>query len=237
MLVGEHLRERLDKIDALRLARGRGWLSSTPPDFQDRVAARVDLIRIAPGQSLYNVGDDSGGLFGLVRGRLDFHLTTLGNLETLAFVGQPGIWVGDIAAVIGHQRIMTVVAYSPCDILRLPRAEMLRILQETPSAWQHIAEMLAQNFARAIEAIDYLRCPDPSRRVAAMLLSLNGNRPPEPILLSQIEIAELTRLGRTTVQAALFDLAEKGLVRRGYASIEIIEIAALRQFAETPDDD
>jgi CRP-like cAMP-binding protein len=219
------------------MARTRGWFSTTPPEFQNKVAARADLIRLIPDQPLYNIGDDSGGLFGLVTGRLDFHLTTLGNLETLAFIGQPGIWVGDIAAVMGHKRIMTIVAHSPCDILRLPRAEMLRILQEVPSAWLHIAEMLAQNFARAVETIEYLRCPNSTRRVAAMLLSLTGNRPPEPIRLSQIEMAEMTHLGRTNVQAALFDLAGKGVLRRGYASVEIVDVAALRHFAQTPDDD
>jgi len=227
----------LDKIEAVRLARGRGWLASTPFDFQDRVAARADLIRIAAGQYLFDAGDVTGGLFGLVRGRFDFHLTTLGDPETLAFMGQPGIWVGDIAAVVGGKRIMSIVAHGPCDVLRLPRAEMLRILQEAPDSWQHIAELLAQNFARAIETIEYLRCPDPARRIAAMLLSLTGNRPPEPIRLSQGEIAEITRLGRTAVQAAQAELAEKGLVRRGYASVEIIDVAALRQFAETRDDD
>jgi CRP-like cAMP-binding protein len=224
----------VDKGEAIRLARARGWLATTPPEFQDRVAARADLIRLSAGQSLYATGDDSGGLYGLVSGRLDIHLTTLGNLETLAFIGQPGIWVGDIAAVMGHKRVMSIIAHSPCEILRLPRAEMLRILEEVPSAWLHIAEMLAQNFARAIEMIEYLRCPDSTRRVAALLLSLNGNRPPEPLRISQIEIAELTHMSRTTVQAALTELADAGLIQRGYASIEIADPAALRRFAQTP---
>jgi DNA-binding GntR family transcriptional regulator len=97
--------------------------------------------------------------------------------------------------------------------------------------------MLAQNFARAIEMIEYLRCPNHNRRIAALLLSLTGTRSPEPIRVSQIEMAEMTQIGRTNVQSALVDLAQRGLVRRAYASVEIINVAALRTFAQTPDDD
>jgi CRP-like cAMP-binding protein len=227
----------MDKRAAAQFARSRGWLSTTPETFQDAVIARADLIRLDAKQSLYATGDDSGGLFGLVKGRLDVHLTTLGNDATLAFIGQPGIWIGDIAAVTGQKRILTVVACTECHILRLPRAELIRIVEQTPAAWFHIAEMLAQNFARAIEMIEYLRCPDHTRRIAALLLSLSGNRSPEPIRVSQVEMAEMTHIGRTNVQSALVDLAQRGLVRRAYASVEIVNIAALRSFAQTPDDD
>jgi CRP-like cAMP-binding protein len=105
-----------------------------------------------------------------------------------------------------------------------------------PSAWLHIAEMLAQNFARAVEMIEYLRCPDSTRRVAAMLLSMAGNRG-EPLRVSQVEIAEMTHLSRTTVQQSLVELARLGLVGRGYSSIEIVDPAGLRRFAQTPAED
>lgn len=227
----------MDKQAGAQFARSRGWLSTTSETFQDAVIARADLIRLDAKQSLYAAGDDSGGLFGLVKGRLDVHLTTLGNDATLAFIGQPGIWIGDIAAVTGQKRILTVVACTECHILRLPRAELIRIVEQTPAAWFHIAEMLAQNFARAIEMIEYLRCPDHTRRIAALLLSLTGSRSPEPIRISQVEMAEMTHIGRTNVQSALVELAQRGLVRRAYASIEIVDVAALRSFAQTPDDD
>jgi CRP-like cAMP-binding protein len=227
----------MDKRTAAQFARSRGWLSATPETFQDAVIARADLIRLDAKQSLYAMGDDSGGLFGLVKGRLNVHLTTLGNDATLAFIGQPGIWIGDIAAVTGQKRILTVVACTECHILRLPRAELIRIVEQTPASWFHIAEMLAQNFARAIEMLEYLRCPDHTRRVAALLLSLNGNRSPEPIRVSQIEMAEMTHIGRTNVQSALVDLVKRGFVRRAYASVEIVDVAGLRNFAQTPDDD
>jgi CRP-like cAMP-binding protein len=139
--------------------------------------------------------------------------------------------------VTGQKRILTVVACTECHILRLPRAELIRIVEQTPASWFHIAEMLAQNFARAIEMLEYLRCPDHTRRVAALLLSLNGNRSPEPIRVSQIEMAEMTHIGRTNVQSALVDLVKRGFVRRAYASVEIVDVAGLRNFAQTPDDD
>lgn len=109
----------------------------------------------------------------------------------------------------GKKRILTVVAHSECQMLRLPRAELIRIVDEIPSAWSHVAEMLAQSFSRAIEMIEYLRCPDHTRRVAALLPSLNSGRAPEPIRISQIEMAEMTHIGRTTVQAALVNLVRR----------------------------
>ncbi len=224
----------MDKRTAAEFARTHGWLATTPVEFQDEVVARADLVRLKTGQPLYAAGDDSGGLFGLIAGRLDVHLTTLGNEHSLAFVGQPGIWIGDIAAVTGQKRIMTIVASGQCEILRLPRAEMMRIVEKTPTAWQYFAAMLAQNFARAVEIIEYLRCPTPARRIAALLLNLVGERTPQALQVSQVEMAEMTHFGRTTVQSALTDLSQLGLVRRRYATIEIVDITALRRFAQAP---
>jgi CRP-like cAMP-binding protein len=227
----------MDKKAAIDFAKSHGWLTTTPEEFQAKVAARADLIRLEAKQPLYAAGDSSGGLFGLIEGRLDMHLTTLGNTDTLAFVVSPGMWIGDIAAVTGAQRVMSIIACTPCYILRLPRSEMLRIVEQSPAAWFHIAEMLAQNFARAIEMIELLRCPDPTRRIAALLCNLVGNRAPAPIRISQIEMAEMAHLGRTNVQSALLDLAQKGLVKRGYASVEIIDIVALKHFIQSPYED
>lgn len=225
----------MDKRTAAEFARLHGWLAATPVDFQDELLARADLVRLEARQSLYAAGDQSGGLFGLIKGRLDVHLTTLGNDHTLTFIGQPGIWIGDIAAVTGQTRLMTVVAASQCEVLRLPRAEMMRIVEKTPSTWHYFADLLAQNFARAVEVIEYLRCPTPARRIAALLLNLGGGRPPVAIRMSQFEMAEITNIGRTNVQSALLQLAQSGLIRRGYASIEIVDAAALLQFAQTPE--
>jgi CRP-like cAMP-binding protein len=227
----------MDKRHAAEFARTHGWLATTPLDFQDEVVARADHVRLQARQPLYAAGDHSGGVFGLIKGRLDVHLSTLGNDHSLAFIGQPGIWIGDIAAVTGQKRIMTINASSRCDVLRLPRAEMMRIVERTPAAWHYFADLLAQNFARAVEIVEYLRCSNPSRRIAAMLLNLAGERPSQAIRVSQIEMAEISHLGRTNVQSALMDLAQRGLVRRGYCSIEIVDIAALRLFAKTPDRD
>jgi DNA-binding Lrp family transcriptional regulator len=45
---------------------------------------------------------------------------------------------------------------------------------------------------------------------------------------SQSDIAELTNLGRTKVNASLKALERRGIIRRGYASIEVTDAQALQ---------
>jgi CRP/FNR family transcriptional regulator, cyclic AMP receptor protein len=104
-----------------------------------------------------------------------------------------------------------------------------------PLAWRYFLLLLARNYARTVRVVYALKQADPLRRVAAMLLVLIEDNPPGAMeaQASQSDIAELANLGRTKVNASLKALERRGMIRRGYASIEVTDSQALQALFAT----
>ena len=200
-----------------------GWLSMTPPQFQQDVAARCDVLKFRRGERVYDAGDDSGGLFGVVEGRLEMHMCTRDGRPTLAHMAGPGFWTGDLAALTGRRRRITIIAGSDCT--RLTRAAMASITDAEPVAWRSFAVLSALNLAVALDVLEAMRCTDPTDRVAATLFNLAFSNPGgvSAIPVSQADLGALTRLSRSAVNRAIGLLEERGLVRSAYGKIEITD--------------
>lgn len=222
----------MERRQAEAFMRGKTWLSETPADFQERMLAKCDLLQFKAAGSVYEVGDDPGGMFGVVEGHIELHLPTHGSETTLAYIGGPGFWAGDIAAVTGRSRLISIVAGAGSQLLRLPRAELLRMAASDPNVWRNIVLLLARNLAKSMRVIAALKRSEPESRIAAMLLILTEDQQGRPAIVSasQTHLAALTQLSRSAVNAALKGLEDQGLIRRRYGSIEVPAPAALDDF-------
>jgi CRP/FNR family transcriptional regulator, cyclic AMP receptor protein len=60
----------LDKHAALEVVVREGWLSQTPASFQRAVLDRCLLERFETGTPIYSIGDEPGGMYGIVSGSL-----------------------------------------------------------------------------------------------------------------------------------------------------------------------
>ena len=224
----------MDKQAAAAFVRRHGWLSRMPAPFQDEVIARSDLLTLGHGQSIYHAGDPAGGLFAVVAGRIEFHYPASSENPTLAYVCGPGIWAGDSGAVLGRRRRVTLIAGAGLQTLRLPRSEMQRITNADPFAWRCFADLLANNSRNMLDVIDALRRSDPIERIAMTLCNLLLDQPEGEVIVraSQADLGSMAQLGRGTVNAALADLEKRGLIRRSYAAVDVIDAVALRDFAD-----
>lgn len=70
--------------------------------------------------------------------------------------------------------------------------------------------------------------------MAAVLLNLVNQRdsPPQKVSGLQSDIAAIANLSRTSVNQALIELQNMGLVRCKYAAIEIVDVARLMSFKD-----
>jgi CRP/FNR family transcriptional regulator, cyclic AMP receptor protein len=226
----------MEKRQAHAFIRRVTWLSETSPDFRDQLLAKCDLLSFKAGQSVYDAGDEPGGVFGVVEGHIELHLPAHDGGPTLTLVGGPGFWAGDIAAVTGQPRRIAIVAGSDCQLLRFSRAEILRMATNDPVVWRYLALLLARNLRKAINVIDAISRRDPVARVAATLLNLTEDPPQDlrAISASQSDLAALTRLSRSAVNSALKDLQAGGLIQRRYGAIDVNDATALREFVWRP---
>jgi CRP-like cAMP-binding protein len=222
----------MDKQQAGEIVRGQGWLSTTPAAFQDQLLARCDLMNFKTMGPIYHAEDEASGIFGIAKGQVELHYPGHGEGPTLAYIGGPGLWLGDSAALDGRVRRNTLVARSDCWLLRLSRADLHRLTTSVPTAWRHLAELAAQSEFRMLDIIDALRRNDPTERVAAMLCSLIGDLPEaEPLVkASQSDLAAVARLGRNVVNLALGELEARRWIRRGYGAVKVTDKAGLSRF-------
>jgi CRP/FNR family transcriptional regulator, cyclic AMP receptor protein len=222
----------MEKRQADAFLRRVTWLAGTPARFQDQVLSKGNLLRLKRAELLYDVGDNASGLFGVVEGHIEVHTPRAGVDATLSFIGGPGFWLGDIAAMTGRPRLLAMVARTDCQLMRLPRAEIVRLTESDPQVWHYFALLLMRNYGTVMSVVHALKQSDPARRVAAMLAVLidGGGEGPIEAIASQTDIGALANLGRSKVNASLRALEELRLIRRGYGSIEVIDPKGLRAF-------
>lgn len=205
--------------------RARGWLAGTSKEFQDAVVERCDLLKLEPGTPVFLAGDESGGVFGIVEGWVELHLPAPGGAATLAHIGGPGAWYGDLAALRGHSRRFSLVTRTNVRLLRLSRAELQRLCDDVPQRWRYMAELVADNLSIAIDVVEALRRRDVVERIALTLLAVADDT--GDLSVTQSDLAELACLARGTVNGALAALEERGLVIRRYREIEIRSLDGL----------
>jgi CRP-like cAMP-binding protein len=179
---------------------------------------------------VYHVGDDVGGILGVLDGRMEIHGRPNGHDSSLVFIAGPGFWTGEFATATGKPRIVSLFAHSDLTLLRLPRAEFLRIAAADPQAWHQLAVLSARNTALAIEVIEMLKRSDSTDRLGHALFMLFRELPApgRTIQTSQGDLGALTRMSRGSVNAALAALEARGLVRPVYRGIEVIDPAGLQ---------
>lgn len=212
--------------------RSFGWLAETPPSFQDTVLKKSDRMVADPGMAVFHPGDDAGGAIGVISGYADLHVEGRDGDDTLSHIVGPGYWVGGVAAVAGQPRRVGMVARTALRLIRLPRAEMLRMTDQAPDCWRHFAGLAVFNLRTALDIIDALRRSDPAERLAMVLCNLSRAAPTNPndLAVTQTELASLAVLSRSSVNKALSLLAAQGMIDQGYKSIFIPDIAALAHF-------
>jgi CRP/FNR family cyclic AMP-dependent transcriptional regulator len=218
------------KSEAMELLGELGWLATTPAHFRAAMLLECDLLPLRRGETLFSAGDHSGGIFGVVKGRIELHLPAGFEGSTLAFACGAGHWFGEISALGGGERRVSIIAAKDTLILRLMRANMQRIAEQDPEAWMHFARLLARNLGIAMDVVTAIRFEHPLQRIAAMLqflLRADESRGPK-ISVSQSDLGAMAGLSRNSVNRALAELERLGIIHRSYGVVEIIDLAGLR---------
>src|SRR3970040_1924608 len=90
-----------------------------------RLAASASRVTLGTGQKLFDEGDPTGGVFIVERGRV--RLTRKGT--QIADLG-PGEMFGEMAALDGGPRVVTVTAGEPTPLLALPEDAYTAVVYE-----------------------------------------------------------------------------------------------------------
>jgi CRP/FNR family transcriptional regulator, cyclic AMP receptor protein len=225
----------LDKVTTADIVFSRGWLSHTPVPFRHAVLEKCIPQHYKAGQSIYAIGDEAGGMYGIASGGLGISIAPQERGPYTALFATPGTWFGEICAFTRQPRKVGLVATRDSDLLHLPLRAIDDIARRDPAAWRWFGLVTIEHLNLALGGVDDLMTRDHAQRFVAMLLRIGGcrqsgqpDRSPIEVDISHEDLAHMANVARTTAGTILRRLEADGHIALSYRRIDILAPAALR---------
>jgi len=226
----------LDQIVAREDVLDRGWLGYTPLSFRRAVLGRCVREQFRAGTQIYSIGDEAGGMYGIVSGGLGVSIAPGERGPYIAHFAMPGTWFGEAAAITRQPRRVGLIATRDSELLHLPLHAIDEIVRDDPSAWRFFALVTIGFLDLAVGAVDDLMIRDHVKRFVAILLRMGDCRysnsrsgSPIEVDVNHEELAHMANVARTTAGAILRKLEAEGHVALSYRRIGILAPGALRK--------
>ncbi|MEJ7597809.1 MAG: cyclic nucleotide-binding domain-containing protein [Kofleriaceae bacterium] len=98
-----------------------------PSEALEALVANLELVPLEVGQVLFYEGDPGDALYVIVEGELAVLSEGPPRVEMAARLG-PGSFIGEVALMTDQPRSATVAATQPCELLRIDRPMLSRVL-------------------------------------------------------------------------------------------------------------
>src|SRR5271157_124429 len=176
--------------------------------FLARAGLGRKIIHFKKDQVAYAQGDPADAIFYVQEGRLRVTVTSANGKEaTISLVGA-GDFLGENCMVSVHPvRLATATALTECALLRISKAEMVRVLhQEQELSGMFISFLLARNARIQADLVDQLFNSSEKRlaRILLLLAQFGKESKPETVVakISQETLAEM--IGTTRSRVSFF---------------------------------
>ena len=156
---------------------------------------------------IFSQGDAADSIFYILRGKIKIVVTSKQGREAVVAVLGEGDFFGEGCLIAQPLRLATAVSMIDATVMRVEKAEMLRLLHAEP----HFAEvftvhLLTRNSRVEADLADHLFNSSEKRLARALLLLANFGKEgrPEPIIaiISQETLAEM--IGTTRPRVSIF---------------------------------
>ena len=226
----------MDQVVPRENALNEGWLSHTPLSFQRAVLDRCLHEQFKAGTQVYSIGDEPGGMFGIVSGGLGVSIAPGEHGPYIAHFAMPGTWFGEASAITRQPRRVGLIATRDSELLHLPLRAIDEIVRRDPSAWRFFALVTIGFLDLAVGGIDDLMIRDHIKRFVAILLRMGDCRyfntrgeGPIEVDVNHEDLAHMANVARTTAGTILRKLEADGHVALSYRRIIILAPDTLRK--------
>jgi CRP/FNR family transcriptional regulator, cyclic AMP receptor protein len=205
-------------------------LSTLPADLSASLFGHARVVNLAPGQTLFLVGDPGDGCYRVDEGLLKVNIVSpLGAERILAILG-PGTLVGDLSMIDGAPRSASVTAVRESTLRFVSRAVFQAFAEANPDVYRYLTAMLARRLRDLDDALTATSFLPLRGRVARALLSLaeafgkdvGSGRILIRQKVSQSDLAAMAGIARENVSRILQDWTRQKMITRlaGYYCLE-----------------
>src|SRR3989475_4685597 len=145
--------------------------SFDPLAFLATVGTARTITQCQKDHTIFSAGQPSDAIFYLQKGRVKLTVTSEQGKEAVLAILAPGNFFGEACLTGQTVRMATATSMAPCSILRIEKAEMLRVLQEEHTlSGLFIAHLLTRNMRIEEDLVDQLFNSSEKRLARALLL-------------------------------------------------------------------
>jgi CRP-like cAMP-binding protein len=189
-----------------------------PKVFLTKINGGRTITDYRQNQIVYEQGSPADSVFYIQKGKTKITVVSEQGKEAVVAVLGAGDFFGEGCLAGQPLRMATVTALTECVIVRLEKANIIRVIHEEPSfAELFISHLLNRNIRVEENLVDQLFNSSEKRLARTLLLLANfgkENSEPEPILakISQETLAEMIGTTRSRVSLFMNKFRQLGLI-------------------------
>lgn len=208
-----------------------GLRPNLQPATEDALLAAGHPRRFRHSEVVFHQGDPCDSLFLLQQGRVCVRATTPdGDEITVALMSAPDAF-GEVGLISpDHHHTATVIALGEVHVLAILGERFHEVRRRHPDLNDWLLVTLTQRLERTHTLLAESLYLDAEHRVVRRLLDCRrsfGIDSPDPLPLTQDDLAAMAGVTRPTANRVLRRLADDRVVRLGRRHIEVLDLPAL----------
>jgi CRP/FNR family transcriptional regulator, cyclic AMP receptor protein len=188
-----------------------------PKVFLATVNGGRSISKYRMNQKVFSQGTPADAVFYIQKGKVKVTVVSEQGKEAVVAVLGPDEFCGEGCLTGQPLRLAAATAITECEIMRLEKATMIRVIHEEPAfAEMFVSHLLARTIRVEADLVDQLFNSSEKRLARALLLLANFGKDgrPEPILanVSQETLAEMIGTTRSRVSFFMNKFRKLGLI-------------------------
>jgi CRP/FNR family transcriptional regulator, cyclic AMP receptor protein len=197
-----------------------------PHAFLARTGVGRVVAKYPKGKVLFKQGDAADSVFFIQSGKVKLTVVSKQGKEAVVAILRPDAFCGEGCLTGQPLRIATAAAMTDCDLMRLEKTAIVRVLHEEPAFSEMFVVYLLTRALRVEEdLVDQLFNSSEKRLARALLMLANFGKEgrPEPIIanVSQETLAEMIGTTRSRVSFFMNKFRRLGLISYSGQQMEI----------------
>lgn len=213
----------------LSILRRNRWFADLPEELQLLIVHR-SIIRNGSKQHVAMHEDSAPrGMYAVLQGQVGLTRRINDEQTFFYYLGGPGFWFGDTAALTKLPTLVSVTARSELEYLFLPIDKIDAILEARPLFYRHFAKLPLERSYIMIRSLAQAHTLAPEASLRARLadvcdlFGLDGADATEiELSLSQTDLAQMIGCSRQTMNGLLQNLEKQGHIKIGFRKVTVV---------------
>lgn len=188
-----------------------------PKVFLATVDGGRSIAKYRKGETVFSQGKPADAVFYIQKGKVKVTVVSEQGKEAVVAILGPDEFCGEGCLTGQPLRLATATVMTDCEVMRLEKAAMIRVLREEPAfSGMFVSHLLARASRVEADLVDQLFNSSEKRLARALLLLANFGKDgrPEPIIakISQETLAEMIGTTRSRVSFFMNKFRKLGLI-------------------------